>query len=69
MGIEIQVNTLEEMCSLMCDNVIPTRQTTCRRCGRKLRSPEAIEIGMGPTCWRKWQNEDNHKKLFIMEEE
>lgn len=23
MGIEIQVNNLEDMCSLMCDNVIP----------------------------------------------
>lgn len=23
MGIEIKVNSLEEMCALMCDNVIP----------------------------------------------
>lgn len=26
MGMEIQVDSLEEMCSLMCDNVIPKRR-------------------------------------------
>lgn len=25
MGIEIEVNSLEDMCALMCDNVIPKR--------------------------------------------
>ena len=26
MGIEITVNSLEEMCALMCDNVLPKRK-------------------------------------------
>lgn len=44
-----------------CDRRI---QTTCKRCGRKLRSPEAIEIGMGAVCWKKYKEENNHKKLW-----
>lgn len=40
------------------------KQTTCKRCGRKLRSEKAIELGMGPTCFRKYMNENNHKKLW-----
>jgi hypothetical protein len=49
------------------DTVTPiSREQThiCRRCGRKLRSPEAKERGMGPVCYQKWIAEDNHKKLF-----
>lgn len=41
-----------------------TRQTTCKRCGRKLKNPEAIELGMGATCWKKFVEENNHKKLW-----
>lgn len=26
MGIEIEVNSLEDMCALMCDNVIPKKK-------------------------------------------
>ena len=40
------------------------KQTTCKRCGRKLKNDEAIKRGMGIICWRKWQNENNHKKLW-----
>ena len=39
-------------------------QTTCKRCGRKLKNPQAIELGMGATCWKKYQNENNHKKIW-----
>ena len=35
----------------------------CRRCGRKLRSDESKQRGMGDTCYRKWQAEQNKKKL------
>lgn len=45
-------------------NMNKLEQSTCKRCGRKLRNPEAIQIGMGITCWRKYQREDNHKKLW-----
>ena len=36
----------------------------CRRCGRKLRSEEAKQRGMGYVCYQKWIAEDTHKKLF-----
>jgi len=36
----------------------------CRRCGRKLRSDKSKERGMGNTCYHKWYEKDNHKKLF-----
>ena len=39
-------------------------QTTCKRCGRKLKNQQAIELGMGATCWKKYQNDNNHKKLW-----
>lgn len=39
-------------------------QATCKRCGRKLRNPKAIEVGMGETCWKKWNSQNNHKKLW-----
>lgn len=42
-------------------------QTTCKRCGRKLKNPNAIELGMGATCWKKFMAEDNHKPLFTIE--
>lgn len=38
----------------------------CRRCGRKLRSEEAKQRGMGAVCYKKWMEESNHKKLFII---
>lgn len=44
------------------------KQTTCKRCGRKLKTEQAIEIGMGAVCWRKYQLENNHKKLWEEEE-
>ena len=35
----------------------------CRRCHRVLKTPEAIERGMGKVCWRKTQ-ENKTKPLF-----
>ena len=40
------------------------KQTTCKRCGRKLKNTKAIELGMGEICWRKYQKENNHKRLW-----
>lgn len=40
------------------------RCTICKRCGRKLKNSKSIQLGMGITCWKKWQNERNHKILF-----
>lgn len=36
----------------------------CRRCGRKLRSEEAKQRGMGYVCYQKWLSENKKKKLF-----
>lgn len=36
----------------------------CRRCGRKLRSEEAKQRGMGLVCYQKRMAENNRKKLF-----
>lgn len=38
----------------------------CRRCGRKLRSPEAKERGMGYVCYQKSMKERETKKLFVI---
>lgn len=38
----------------------------CRRCGRKLRSAEARQRGMGYICYQKHLAEDNKKKLFTI---
>lgn len=38
----------------------------CRRCGRKLRSEEAKQRGMGYVCYQKWMLENNKKKLFTI---
>ena len=38
----------------------------CRRCGRKLRSEEAKQRGMGCVCYQKWIAEGNRKKLFTV---
>lgn len=40
--------------------VIPT----CRRCHRKLKTPEAVERGMGKVCWEKSQTSPVKKPLF-----
>jgi len=43
----------------------PNQEThICRRCGRKLKTPESQKRGMGNTCFAKWSQEDTHKQLF-----
>jgi hypothetical protein len=36
----------------------------CKRCHRKLKTPEAIERGMGKVCWEKSQTSPVKKPLF-----
>ena len=38
----------------------------CRRCGRKLKNPESIELGFGVICYQKYQNRKKLIPLFIM---
>lgn len=40
----------------------------CRRCGRKLKSEQAKQLGFGPTCYSRYIKETstNRKKLFVV---
>ena len=55
MGKEFVVTSLEDMCSLMCDNTLPEEHKVCKRCGKKLKSETARSLGYGPICWKKRQ--------------
>lgn len=63
MGKEFVVNTLEEMCDLMCNNILPKEHKYCLRCGRKLKTPENRLRGYGKICWLKIQK-NKRRKLF-----
>lgn len=68
MGMCIEINSLEEMCDLMCNNKLPDRYiqhnyVKCLRCGRVLKTPESRVIGYGATCYKKAMKESN-SKLF-----
>ena len=59
---EIQIDTQEQMCDLMCR---PDEHEYCLRCGRKLKNPDARLIGYGTTCLKKLeQSFDKNKRLF-----
>ena len=36
----------------------------CKRCGRKLKNPESIELGFGVICYQKYQNRKKLIPLF-----
>lgn len=39
----------------------------CRRCGRKLRSEKAKQLGMGEVCYAKTIQETSRKKLISLQ--
>lgn len=43
---------------------IVRKSNICRRCGRKLKNPESIELGFGHTCYKKFMAESLLKPLF-----
>ena len=45
MGLEIQVDTLEDLCALMCDNVIPKRKED-KEDGKRLHIPAKEDTGL-----------------------
>ena len=62
MGKEVVIDSLEDMCALMCDNIIPEGQhtyTKCLRCGRKLKSEESKMRGYGKICEQKMQSQSD----------
>lgn len=40
------------------------RSDICKRCGRKLKNPESIELGFGTVCYKKYMAESLLKPLF-----
>jgi ATP-dependent helicase YprA (DUF1998 family) len=40
------------------------RSDICKRCGRKLKTPESVEIGFGAICFKKFMAESLLKPLF-----
>jgi hypothetical protein len=37
-------------------------------CNRKLKSPQSIEVGMGKTCYKKYLESNQQKRLFNVKE-
>lgn len=45
----------------------PKVYPVCKRCGRRLKTEEAILRGMGKICWMKSQTSEEKKSLFSQE--
>jgi hypothetical protein len=43
-----------------------SRMDICKRCGRKLKNPESIEVGFGKVCYQKFMAESSLKPLFTV---
>lgn len=66
--MEIQVDNLQQMCDLMCGNIIPVKfeeHEFCLRCGRKLKNPKARILGYGMTCWKKKDQPKNKRHTLF----
>ena len=44
------------------------RSDICKRCGRKLKNSESIEIGFGKICYQKFMAESLLKPLFAVKQ-
>lgn len=56
---------MEDLIGMLKPEIV-RKSNLCRRCGRKLKNPESIELGFGSTCYKKFMAESNHKPLFEM---
>ena len=56
------VDSLEDMCDLMCGGVEEDDHEYCLRCGRKLKSEEARMLGYGKICYKKMHTDPIDKK-------
>lgn len=45
------------------------KKLRCRRCGRKLKNEESIELGFGTICYQKYLAETKLKPLFTIRKE
>lgn len=64
-AIERQVGMMEDITGILKPETV-RKSNICRRCGRKLKNPESIELGFGNTCYKKFMAESNHKPLFAV---
>ena len=39
-------------------------QRNCKRCGRKLKTIESIQVGMGSTCYKRYLEEQKAQPHF-----
>jgi hypothetical protein len=62
-AIERQAEMMEDITGILKPESI-RKSNICRRCGRKLKNPESIELGFGNTCYKKFMAESNYKPLF-----
>lgn len=60
----VAVDTLEQMCDLMCNNTEPEEHEYCKRCGRRLKSLESRMLGYGNTCYKRLSFYSMRKRLF-----
>lgn len=61
----VVVDTLEQMCELMCGNVENEEHEYCLRCGRKLKNPDARILGYGTVCYSKIKTDNTTKKRLF----
>ena len=54
----VALDALMDEAKAMANKIIANAPIAVKLC------KEAINRGMGIICWRKWQNENNHKKLW-----
>ncbi len=39
----------------------------CKRCGRKLKTKESQDLGMGKICYKKYLQENHRRKLIRLQ--
>lgn len=61
----VVVDTLEQMCDLMCGKPEDEHEY-CLRCGRRLKSQEARMLGYGTVCYKKMQSQKSVPRLFSL---
>jgi hypothetical protein len=46
------------------ENQEQLHQRNCKRCGRKLKTAESIQVGMGSTCYKRYLEEQKAQPHF-----
>ena len=62
-------STIQNNISVIEDYMDTNKCTTCKRCGRRLKTKQSIQLGMGTICYKRYMDENNHKKLWKFPEQ